>query len=64
MATYHCGGQSYYCMNCHDNVGPKGKKCKNKKQCPLKVDHPRDKGIAFGIGCGMCKEVKFKSLAE
>ena len=52
-------------MFCHDRKGPEGVKCKEKEECPLGVEHPRGGyNSAFGVGCGLCKELKLKSLAE
>ena len=65
MAAYHCGGTNYYCMYCHDRKGPVGVKCTKVDECPLGVEHPRGGyNAAFGVGCGMCKELKKKNLAE
>jgi hypothetical protein len=54
-------------MFCHDRKGPEGVKCKNVEECPLKVEHPRGAGFlykGFGVGCGMCRDLKIKSLEE
>ena len=62
VAAYHCGGSNYYCMHCHDRKGPAGHKCKGKEDCPLGVEHPPNGTIkAFGVGCGMCKDLKIKN---
>ena len=65
IAAYHCGGVCYYCMHCHDRKGPPGVKCTSKADCPLGVEHPPNgQQQAFGVGCGMCKELKINDNLE
>eukprot|EP00347_Sterkiella_histriomuscorum_P011168 403373493 len=61
IAAYHCGGQDYYCMRCHDGSGPIGPMCSGPDDCPLRLEHPPNKSNkSFAVGCGMCKELKIK----
>ena len=63
IAAYNCGGNAYYCMYCHDRKGPQGKVCNSKEDCPLGVDHPKNR-TSFGVGCGMCKELKIADFEK
>merc|ERR1712196_452167 len=60
IAIWFCGGTTHYCDPCHSNhngILHKKKhqlpKCKGKKFCPLKIDHPHFE--EFNLGCGLCR---------
>ncbi len=72
-ALFHCGGNYYMCLPCHDeyvntNGRPTIKECPGDT-CPLGIAHPgptldADKFGVFPLGCGICRSEKLEILEK
>ena len=73
-ALFHCGGNMYMCLPCHDEyVNNSGrmtlKPCKGVKDCPLGISHPEPTLYSctlgcFPLGCGICRSEKLEILQQ